>query len=143
MEAANRGAWEAGGLSIGCNIELPYEQDTNAYVNLAVEFRYFFVRKTMFVKYAQGFVIFPGGFGTLDELFEASTLIQTGKVRHFPLVLCGTSYWEGLLSWLRSRTLAEGKIGPADVSMFRLTDDADEVVAIIDEARRRSRQIDT
>jgi len=142
MEAANRGAWEAGGLSIGCNIELPFEQGTNAYVNLAVEFRYFFVRKTMFVKYAQGFVIFPGGLGTLDELFEASTLIQTGKVRHFPLVLCGSDYWSGLFAWLRERVLAERKIGPDDFAMFRITDDPAEVVAIIEEARARSARAD-
>jgi hypothetical protein len=101
MEAANRGCHEAGGLSIGCNIELPHEQAVNQYVDLGVEFRYFFARKTMFVKYADGFAIFPGGFGTLDELFESLTLIQTGKIRHFPVVLIGTEYWAGLLDWLR------------------------------------------
>jgi hypothetical protein len=139
MEAANRGASEAGGLSIGCNIELPFEQSLNDYVNLGIEFRYFFVRKTMFVKYAQAFVIFPGGLGTMDELFEASTLIQTGKVRHFPLILCGTAYWQGLLDWLRELPLAEGKIALPDLELFTCTDDPDEVVEIVDRARARSR----
>ena len=110
MEAANRGCQEAGGLSIGCNIELPFEQHMNDFVDLGVDFRYFFVRKTMFVKYAEGFVVFPGGFGTLDELFEALTLTQTGKIQHFPVVLYGTDYWQGLLDWFRARLLAEGKI---------------------------------
>src|SRR3989441_7178967 len=100
MEAANRGCREGGGLSVGCNIELPHEQSLNPYVDLGIEFRYFFVRKTMFVKYARGFVIFPGGFGTLDELFESLTLAQTGKIDHFPVVLFGRSYWEGLLRWM-------------------------------------------
>jgi uncharacterized protein (TIGR00730 family) len=108
MEAANRGCHEAGGLSIGCNIELPHEQAVNPYVDLGVEFRYFFARKVMFVKYADGFAIFPGGFGTLDELFESLTLIQTGKIRHFPVVLIGTEYWSGLLDWLRSKAVARG-----------------------------------
>ncbi len=139
MEAANRGALEAGGLSIGCNIELPFEQSLNAYVNLGIEFRYFFVRKTMFVKYAQAFVIFPGGLGTMDELFEAATLIQTGKVRHFPLILCGTEYWSGLLAWLRERVLDERKMSPADLDLFTRTDDPEEVVAIIDRARDERR----
>src|SRR5215217_6753368 len=107
MEAANRGAYEAGGISIGCNIELPFEQGTNAYVDVSVNFRYFFVRKTMFMKYAEGFVIFPGGFGTMDELFEALTLIQTGKVRNFPVILFGSSYWGGLLDWIRNTMLVE------------------------------------
>ena len=110
MEAANRGCREGGGLSIGCNIELPHEQGLNAYVDLGVEFRYFFARKTMFVKYADGFVILPGGFGTMDELFEALTLIQTGKVRHFPVVLVGSEHWAGLLDWMRG-TLLAGRIG--------------------------------
>src|SRR5919199_4158964 len=107
MEAANRGARDAGGVSIGCNIELPHEQHANPYLDVEVEFRYFFVRKTMFVKYAEGFVIFPGGFGTLDELFEALTLIQTGKLRNFPVVLFGKRYWRGMLRWLRDAALAE------------------------------------
>src|SRR5436309_10758529 len=115
MEAANRGAREAGGLSIGCNIELPHEQGTNAYVDLSINFRYFFVRKTMFMKYSEGFIIFPGGFGTMDELFEALTLIQTGKVRNFPLILFGAEYWAGLLDWLRNTMLAGEKIDPQDL----------------------------
>ena len=126
MEAANRGAKEAGGLSIGCNIELPREQATNAYVDLAVNFRYFFVRKTMFVKYAEGFVIFPGGFGTLDELFEALTLIQTGKVEHFPVVLYGKDYWDGMMAWIRDKPLFEEKISPQDLDLLTITSDIDE-----------------
>jgi uncharacterized protein (TIGR00730 family) len=131
MEAANRGAKEAGGLSIGCNIELPFEQGLNEYVDLGIEFRYFFVRKTMFVKYAEGFVIFPGGFGTLDELFEALTLIQTGKVRNFPVILFGAEYWRGLLDWVRGTLLAEGKISPEDLDLLVVTDDPAEAVRII------------
>jgi uncharacterized protein (TIGR00730 family) len=126
MEAANRGAREAGGLSIGCNIELPHEQGTNAYVDVALNFRYFFCRKTVFVKYAEGFVLFPGGFGTLDEMFEALTLIQTGKVRHFPVVLFGTAYWKGLLEWMRETVLRDGKIDAEDLNLFALTDSPDE-----------------
>jgi uncharacterized protein (TIGR00730 family) len=126
MEAANRGCHEAGGLSIGCNIELPHEQSANQYVDLGVEFRYFFARKVMFVKYADGFAIFPGGFGTLDELFESLTLIQTGKIRHFPVVLVGTEYWSGLLEWLRRETVARGLIDAADVDLMRCTDDMNE-----------------
>jgi uncharacterized protein (TIGR00730 family) len=126
MEAANRGAREAGGLSIGCNIELPREQGTNPYVQVAVNFRYFFCRKTMFMKYAEGFVLFPGGFGTLDELFEALTLIETDKVKHFPVVLFGSSYWQGLLDWLRGRVLAEGKIDAADLDLLAVTDSPEQ-----------------
>jgi uncharacterized protein (TIGR00730 family) len=129
MEAANRGAHEAGGLSIGCNIELPREQGLNAYVNLSINFRYFFCRKTMFLKYAEGFVLFPGGFGTLDELFEALTLMQTGKVQRFPVILFGTAYWRGLLDWLRDRPGAEGKIDPVDLELLTLTDDTEEACA--------------
>ncbi|MEP7082211.1 MAG: TIGR00730 family Rossman fold protein [Chloroflexota bacterium] len=125
MEAANRGAKEGGGLSIGANIELPFEQGLNEYVDLGMEFRYFFVRKTMFVKYAEAFVIFPGGFGTLDELFEALTLIQTGKVQHFPVVLYGTEYWEGMLRWIREKPLYEEKISPADLDLLIVTSDID------------------
>lgn len=128
MEAANRGAREAGVASIGCNIELPFEQGTNPFVDLAVDFRYFFVRKTMFVKYADAFVIFPGGFGTMDELFEALTLIQTGKVRNFPVVLVGTEYWGGMVDWIRDRMLAERKVSPDDLDLLYLTDDPAEVV---------------
>jgi uncharacterized protein (TIGR00730 family) len=126
MEAANRGAKEAGGVSIGCNIELPFEQGLNEYVDLGMEFRYFFVRKVMFVKYAEGFVIFPGGFGTLDELFEALTLIQTGKVEHFPVVLYGREYWEGMMEWIREKPLYEEKIAPEDLRLVTITSDVDE-----------------
>jgi uncharacterized protein (TIGR00730 family) len=131
MEAANRGCHEAGGLSIGCNIELPHEQSVNAYVDLGVEFRYFFARKTMFVKYADGFAIFPGGFGTLDELFESLTLIQTGKIRHFPVVLIGTEYWAGLLDWLRKEASGHGTIAAADLDLFTCTDDMDEACRML------------
>jgi hypothetical protein len=127
MEAGNRGARDAGTTSVGLNIELPFEQGINAYVDIGVEFRYFFVRKTMFVKYAQAFVIFPGGFGTMDELFEALTLIQTGKVKNFPIILFGTRYWRGLIDWLRETMLAEGKISPADLDLLIITDSPVEV----------------
>jgi uncharacterized protein (TIGR00730 family) len=133
MEAANRGCREAGGLSVGCNIELPEEQGLNPYVDLGVEFRYFFVRKVMFVKYADAFVIMPGGFGTLDELFEALTLIQTEKVRHFPVILVGTDYWRGLLAWVRETPIARGAVSPGDLDLLMLTDDPDEIVRIITE----------
>jgi uncharacterized protein (TIGR00730 family) len=131
MEAANRGCREGGGLSVGCNIELPHEQVLNPYVELGVEFRYFFVRKTMFVKYADAFVILPGGFGTLDELFEALTLIQTGKVRDFPVVLVGTEYWRGMLAWMHDVQLPAGAVGESDLALLKVTDDPDEVVAIV------------
>ena len=131
MEAANRGCREGGGLSVGCNIELPHEQGLNAYVDLGIEFRYFFARKTMFVKYADAFVILPGGFGTLDELFEALTLIQTRKVRNFPVVLVGSSYWAGLLAWIRDTLLAKAAIDEPDLALLQLTDDPDEVVRIV------------
>jgi uncharacterized protein (TIGR00730 family) len=131
MEAANRGCREGGGLSIGCNIELPHEQGLNAFVDLGIEFKYFFARKTMFVKYADAFVILPGGFGTLDELFEALTLIQTGKIRDFPVVLVGTAYWRGLIDWMRATQLPAGAISAADIDLLKLTDDADEVCEII------------
>jgi uncharacterized protein (TIGR00730 family) len=126
MEAVNRGCHEAGGLSVGCNIELPHEQSLNKYVDLGVEFRYFFVRKNMFVKYARGFVIFPGGLGTLDELFESLTLAQTGKIEHFPIVLFGKTYWSGLIDWLKKVVLAAGAIAPADLKLLSLTDDPEE-----------------
>ena len=131
MEAANRGAQEGGGLSIGCNIELPFEQSLNAYVDLGIEFRYFFVRKTMFVKYAEAFVIFPGGFGTLDELFESLTLIQTGKVVHFPVILFSSAYWQGLTSWVRERVLAEGKISADDLNLMVVTDDIGHAADVV------------
>jgi uncharacterized protein (TIGR00730 family) len=133
MEAANRGAAEAGGQSVGCNIELPFEQGLNQYVDVAVNFRYFFVRKMMFVKYAEAYVIFPGGFGTLDELFEALTLIQTGKIHNFPVVLFGQSYWQGLLDWIRDTLVAERKIAPEDLKLLILTDSAEEACRIIAE----------
>jgi uncharacterized protein (TIGR00730 family) len=131
MEAANKGALEAGGTSIGLGIELPFEQGLNRYVDLGVNFRYFFARKTMFVKYAQGFIVLPGGFGTLDELFEAVTLVQTRKVTSFPLVLIGTGYWGGLLHWLRETASASGTITRADIDLLHVTDDVEEAVAII------------
>jgi hypothetical protein len=127
MAAANRGCHEAGGFSIGCNIELPHEQWLNPWVDLGVEFRYFFARKTMFVKYADGFVIMPGGFGTLDEFFEALTLIQTGKIQHFPVFLVGTAYWAGLLDWLRTTALAAGMVNADDLALLRVTDDVAEI----------------
>jgi uncharacterized protein (TIGR00730 family) len=127
MEAANRGARDAGALSIGLNIELPFEQGLNPYCDIGLEFHYFFTRKVMFVRYASGFVVFPGGFGTLDETFEALTLIQTGKVRHFPVVLVGSDYWGGLVDWIRARLVSEGKISPHDLDLMHLTDDPLEV----------------
>ncbi len=126
MEAANRGAREAGGISIGLNIELPFEQMPNPYANLSINFRYFFVRKTMFVKFANGFVIFPGGFGTLDELFEALTLVQTRKIKRFPIVLYGSAYWKGLLGWIRETLLTEHMISPEDLNLLIVTDSIDE-----------------
>ena len=132
MEAANRGCHEAGGLSVGCNIELPLEQELNPYVDLGVEFRYFFVRKTMFVKYADAFVIYPGGFGTLDELFEALTLIQTKRIRDFPVILMGTEYWAGMLDWIKGTLLKEAAIAPQDVDLLRVTDDEAEACRIVD-----------
>jgi uncharacterized protein (TIGR00730 family) len=126
MEAANRGAKDADGVSVGLAIDLPHETGLNPYVDLPAYFRYFFVRKTMFVKYAQAFVIFPGGFGTMDELFESLTLIQTGKVRHFPLVLMGKSYWGGLVDWLKTTMAAEGKINEEDMDLILFTDDPEE-----------------
>ena len=140
MEAANRGAYEEGGLSIGCNIELPFEQGLNPYVERAIDFRYFFVRKTMFVKYSTAFVVFPGGYGTMDELFEALTLIQTGKVKHFPVILFGRAYWQGLVDWLRDRVAGEGKIATTDLQLFTVTDSPAEAVAIIRQARERRTQ---
>jgi uncharacterized protein (TIGR00730 family) len=128
MEAANKGAAAAGGVSVGLGIELPFESGLNPYVNLGINFRYFFARKTMFVKYAQGFVVMPGGYGTFDELFEALTLVQTRKVTTFPVVLVGTDFWRGLLDWLRARPAASGYVTPADLELLHLTDDLDDVV---------------
>ena len=134
MEAANRGACDAGGVSVGLGIELPFEQGMNEYVDLGVNFRYFFARKTMFVKYSQAFVCLPGGFGTLDELFEALTLVQTQKVTSFPIVLMGTAYWGGLLDWLQETAAGYGTIGPKDVDLITLTDDVDEALRTIVDA---------
>jgi hypothetical protein len=131
MEAANRGAGEGGGLSVGFNIELPHEQALNPYVDLGLTFKHFYVRKTMFVKAAEGFVIFPGGFGTLDELFESLTLIQTGKVLHFPVILFDAAYWQPLLDWIRDRLLADGMISPEDLALLTVTDDPQEVVRMV------------
>jgi uncharacterized protein (TIGR00730 family) len=142
MEAANRGAFEAGGASVGCNIELPHEQGSNAYLTLSLKFKYFFVRKMMFVKYSDAFVIFPGGFGTLDELFEALTLIQTRKIHNFPVVLFGTRYWRPMLDWLRGPMLKEGKIVEEDFRRLHVTDAPSEVVEII-KTYEPSKQLDS
>jgi uncharacterized protein (TIGR00730 family) len=134
MEAANKGACEAGGMSVGLGIELPFEQELNEWVDVGVLFRYFFVRKTMFVKYAQAFVILPGGFGTLDELFEALTLVQTRKVTRFPVILFGSAYWSGLIDWIRDTMVAEGTVSPGDLDLLHVTDDIAEAVAVIQAA---------
>lgn len=131
MEAANRGAFEAGGVSVGCNIELPHEQKGNDYTTLSLKFKYFFVRKMMFVKYSDAFIIFPGGFGTLDELFESLTLIQTRKIRNFPVVLYGSDYWGGMIDWIKGPVLSEGKISEEDLRRLHLTDSPAEIVEII------------
>jgi uncharacterized protein (TIGR00730 family) len=136
MEAANKGAREAGGTSVGLGIELPFEAGLNEYVDLGIHFRYFFARKMMFVKYAQGFVVLPGGFGTFDELFEAVTLVQTDKVTSFPIVLMGRSYWQGLLDWLRDTVLVDGKVSDVDLGLLRVTDDVEEAVQIMVAAAR-------
>jgi len=135
MEAANKGASDADGVSVGLGIELPFESGLNPYVDKGINFRYFFARKTMFVKYSQGFAVLPGGLGTFDELFEALTLVQTQKVTSFPVALVGVDYWKGLLAWLRETVLADGKISEADLGMLTLTDDIDEVVKMMVEAR--------
>ncbi|HSJ13893.1 MAG TPA: TIGR00730 family Rossman fold protein [Longimicrobiales bacterium] len=140
MEAANKGALAGGGESVGCNIELPFEQGMNEYVRTSVNFRYFFVRKTMFVKYAEAFVIFPGGYGTMDELFESLTLIQTGKVRNFPVVLFGSAYWSGLLNWLREAMLAERKILADDLALLTVTDSPEEAAEVILRAYREGQE---
>jgi hypothetical protein len=137
MEAANKGAREANGISVGCNIELPFEQGTNPYVTRSLNFKFFFVRKTMFVKYATAFIVFPGGYGTLDELFEALTLIQRGKVRQFPVVLFGSAYWGPMVDWLRSSVAGERKINLADLDLFCVTDDPAEAVRIVVKTRRK------
>jgi uncharacterized protein (TIGR00730 family) len=137
MQAGNKGAKLGGGATIGLNIELPFEQGTNEYVDLAMHFRYFFVRKTMFVKYSIGFVVFPGGYGTLDELFESLTLIQTGKIKHFPVVLFGSAYWRGLVQWLSDTLAREGKIARGDLDLFKVTDEPREAVEQLKVARQR------
>ncbi|HEX8472840.1 MAG TPA: TIGR00730 family Rossman fold protein [Pyrinomonadaceae bacterium] len=142
MEAANRGAHEAGGISVGCNIELPFEQQANPYLTRSLTFKYFFVRKTMFVKYSTAFVIFPGGFGTLDELFEALTLIQTHKIRNFPVVLFGSAYWGAMMKWIEEILLKEGKIDDADMHLLHLTDSPAEVVDIIVRSQDSLRKMD-
>ena len=135
MEAANRGAFEAGGMSVGCNIELPHEQGANPYLTHSLKFKYFFVRKMMFVKYSNAFIIFPGGFGTLDELFEALTLIQTRKIRNFPVVLYGSEYWQGMLAWIEGPVLGEGKVSEHDLKLLHLADSPAEIVEIISRSR--------
>ncbi|NMN97693.1 TIGR00730 family Rossman fold protein [Antrihabitans stalactiti] len=134
MEAVNRGASESGGFSIGLGIELPFEQGLNEWVDLGINFRYFFARKTMFVKYSQAFVCLPGGFGTLDELFEALTLVQTRKVTRFPIVLFGTQYWAGLIDWIRGSLLAEGKVSEPDLELIHVTDSVDEVIRLLEQS---------
>jgi uncharacterized protein (TIGR00730 family) len=136
MQSANQGAKEAGGLSIGCNIELPYEQKANPYLDVHIDFRYFFVRKLMLVKYARAFVILPGGLGTIDELYEALTLIQTGKIQRFPVVLMGTDYWRDLVDWMEEKMLGEGMINPSDLQLLQLTDDPDQAVAVVKDTIR-------
>ncbi len=139
MEGANRGAKEAGGLSVGFNIALPHEQESNAYLDIAHTFEHFYARKVCFVKPSEGFVIFPGGFGTLDELYEALTLIQTGKVLHFPVVLFGSDHWAELIDWIRTELLADGMISPGDLALLHVTDDPEEVVeTVVDRYTRRS-----
>src|SRR5579875_4114344 len=138
MEAANKGAQAGGNVSIGCNIELPYEQRSNLYLDISLDFRYFFVRKTMFIKYAEAFIIFPGGFGTMDELFEALTLIQTKKVSNFPVILYDSSYWGGLINWIRDSMLATEKIGTEDSALLRLCDSPQEICKIVIEAYEES-----
>ena len=138
MEAANKGATEGGGVSVGLGIELPREQGLNEYVDIGLEFRYFFVRKTVFIKYSQAFVVLPGGFGTLDELFESVTLVETGKITRFPIVLVGSGYWGGLVSWLKEKVLAEGKISESDLDLLTVVDSAEEVVQTIVQAHAHS-----
>jgi uncharacterized protein (TIGR00730 family) len=140
MEAVNKGASEAGGVSVGLGIELPFEQGLNQWVDIGVDFRYFFARKTMFVKYAQGFIVLPGGFGTMDELFEALTLVQTRKVTSFPVVLIGTRYWSGLVDWMSSQMIDEGKINQADLALFSVTDDPAEAVRTVLDANEPGRR---
>jgi uncharacterized protein (TIGR00730 family) len=141
MEAANKGACENGGVSVGLGIELPFEAGLNPYVDVGINFKYFFARKTMFVKYAQGFVVLPGGFGTFDELFEALTLVQTQRVTSFPIILMGSDYWAGLVRWIRETVVAGGNVSEPDLDMFHVTDDVGMAVRIVEEARRRHRRL--
>ena len=141
MEAANRGAFEAGGTSVGCNIELPHEQKSNDYLTLSLKFKYFFVRKMLFVKYSNAFIIFPGGFGTLDELFESLTLIQTRKIRNFPVVLYGSRYWSGMIDWIKSTVLSNANIAEEDLQLLHLTDSPAEIVDIISSFQDASRKL--
>ena len=143
MEAANKGAKLAGGRSIGCNIELPFEQGANPYVDTLINFRYFFVRKTMFIKYSNAFIIFPGGFGTLDEAFEALTLIQTGKIYQFPVIFFGRHYWAGLIRWIQARLLGEQKISAGDIDLMIMTDDPQEAVKMVVEAQQAQQRTDS
>ncbi|MFG2090615.1 MULTISPECIES: TIGR00730 family Rossman fold protein [unclassified Spirillospora] len=140
MEAANKGCDESGGLSVGLGIELPFEQKLNDHIDIGLEFRYFFVRKTMFVKYSQAFVVLPGGFGTLDELFEAITLVQTRKITRFPIVLVGTEFWGGLIEWIRSTMLPSAKISAHDLDLIHVTDDPEEAVRVIVDGHTRAEQ---
>ncbi|GCF10804.1 TIGR00730 family Rossman fold protein [Dictyobacter arantiisoli] len=142
MEAANKGAQEGGNLSIGCNIELPFEQASNPYLDISLDFRYFFVRKTLFVKYSSAFIIFPGGFGTMDELFEALTLIQTKKVSNFPVILYGSQYWNGLMDWLRGTMLEVENISPTDLDLLRVSDDPQEICKLVCDAYHRNNQLE-
>jgi len=138
MEAANKGAQEGENLSIGCNIELPFEQSSNQYLDISLDFSYFFVRKTMFMKYSNAFVIYPGGFGTMDELFEALTLIQTKKVSNFPIILYGSTYWNGLVNWITDTMLSEGKVSAEDISLLRVSDNPEEICALVCEAYKEN-----
>ncbi len=142
MEAGNKGAQDGGNLSIGCNIDLPFEQSSNSYLDVSLDFSYFFVRKTMFIKYSSAFIIFPGGYGTMDELFEALTLIQTHKVSHFPVILYDSKYWRGLLEWMRTTMLAEGMVSPQDLDMLRISDDPAEICKLVTEAHHASYHMD-
>jgi uncharacterized protein (TIGR00730 family) len=142
MEAANRGAQEGGNLSIGCNIELPFEQESNPYLDISLDFRYFFVRKTLFIKYSNAFVIFPGGFGTMDELFEALTLIQTKKVSNFPVILYGSEYWGGLIGWLRDTMLKVDNISPPDFELLRMSDNPEEICQWVCDAYQRNSRLE-
>ncbi len=142
MEAANKGAQEGGNLSIGCNIELPFEQSSNSYLDISLDFSYFFVRKTMFMKYSDAFVIYPGGFGTMDELFEALTLIQTQKVNNFPIILYGSTYWAGLINWIHDTMLHSGKVSPKDLSLLRVSDDSQEICKIVCEAHKENYRLE-